>query len=101
MLRNKCAFDALLHVTTHIIGMNVEYKHFLQTIDDPFLRPAEKIATRGKISKNEYVERALFLNNAALFEKSEYTRRFISLDTMCNAAHLAEHTYLLTQFPSN
>jgi len=51
--------------------MNAEYKHFLQTIDDPFLRLAEKIATRGKISRNEYVERALILKSAALFQKSE------------------------------
>lgn len=93
MLRNTCAFDALLHVTIHIIGMNAEYKHFLQTIDDPFLRLAEKTATRGKISRNKYVERALILKSAALFQKSD-TRRFISLDTMCNAAHLAEHTHV-------
>lgn len=60
MLRNTCAFDALLHVATHLIGMNAEYKRITQSIDDPFLILAENIATRGKIGKTEYVERALF-----------------------------------------
>lgn len=95
MLRNTCAFDALLHITAHIIGIHVNYKCIIETIDDDsFLRLAEKVATRGKISRNEHIERALFLINTSLFQNSEHTRRFNTLDAMCNAAHLAEHTFV-------
>lgn len=95
MLRNTCAFDVLLQCTVHMIGMHVEYKRIVQTIKDcNFLQLATKIASRGKITKNEYVERASFLTSLSLFQQAKYTRRFYSLDTMCNAAHLAEYTFM-------
>lgn len=94
MIRNTCAFDALLHITVHIIGMHVQYKDNIQKIDDRFMQLALKIASVGKICKNEYVERASFLIETTLFESSKYTRRFDSLDAMSNAAHLAEYTFV-------
>lgn len=94
MIRNTCAFDALLHITVHVIGMHNKYKHILQQIDDGFLKLALKIASQGKITKLEYVERAFFLMETALFQTSKYTRRFQSLDAMCNVAHLAEFTFM-------
>lgn len=93
MIRNTCAFDALLHITIHMIGMHNEYKQHLQTIDDRFLQLALKIASKGKVTKNEYAERASFLIETSLFQSAKYTRRFNSLDAMCNAAHLAEFTF--------
>lgn len=92
-IRNTCAFDAILHITAHMIGMDAEYKRILQDLDDCFMQLAIQIVTRGKITKTEYTERASFLINLSLFEQSKYTRRFKSLDTMCNAAHLAEYTF--------
>lgn len=75
--------------------MNLEYKRIVQTIKDcNFLQLAMKIASRGKITKNEYVERASFLTSLSLFQQANYTRRFHSLDTMCNAAHLAEYVFV-------
>lgn len=93
MVRNTCAFDALLHITAHIIGMDAEYKLNIQDIDDCFLQLAKKIVLQGKITKNEYSARALFLINTSLFKTYKYTRRFETLDAMCNAAHLAEYTF--------
>lgn len=93
MIRNTCAFDALLHITIHMIDMHNEYKQHLQTIDDRFLQLALKIASKGKVTKNEYAERASFLIETLLFQSAKYTRRFNSLDAMCNAAHLAEFTF--------
>lgn len=55
---------------------------------------ALKIASTGKICKNEYAERTSFLIETTLFQSSKYTRRFNSLDAMCNAAHLAEYTFV-------
>jgi len=94
MVRNTCAFDALLHITMHMIGMNPEYKRIVQAIDDCFLQIAIKIASRGKITKNEYVERPSFLVSLSLFQQTKYTRRFHSIDAMCNVAHLAEHAFV-------
>jgi len=54
---------------------------------------ATKIVSRGKITKNEYTERASYLINLSLFQQSKYTRNFRSLNAMCNAAHLAEYTF--------
>lgn len=93
MIRNTCAFDFLLHITAHMIGMSIEYKSIIQSTDDHFLRLAEKVISRGKIAKNEYMERAPFLNSISLFEPTRYTRKFNTLSAMCNAAHLAEHTF--------
>lgn len=94
MVRNTCAFDALLHITAHMIGMDADYKYHTQDIDDGFLQLAKKIVSQGKITRNEYIARASFLINLSLFEQYKYTRRFQSLDVMCNAAHLAEYTFL-------
>jgi len=94
MVRNTCAFDALLHITVHMIGMNPQYKRIVEAIDDCFFQIAIKIASRGKVTKNEYVERASFLVSLSLFQQAKYTRRFQSIDAMCNAAHLAEHVFL-------
>lgn len=95
MIRNTCPFDALLHVTAHIISTHVNYKCVIETMeDDPFLRLAKKIAARGKIIKNKYSDRALFPINTTLFQNSEYNRRLNSLDAMCNAAYLAEHAFM-------
>lgn len=93
MIRNTCAFDALLHITAHMIGIDVAYKGIVQDIDDRFMQLATKIISRGKITKNEYTERASFLINLSLFQQTNYTRNFQSLDAMCNAAHLAEFTF--------
>jgi len=65
----------------------------VQTADDCFLQLATKIANQGKISKNEYAARASFLTSLSLFQETKYTTQFHSLDTMCNAAHLAEYTF--------
>lgn len=67
MIRNTCAFDALLHITVHIIGTHTAYKNILQNIDDRFLQLALKIASGGKVTRNEYIERATFLNETTLF----------------------------------
>ena len=98
MVRNTCAFDAFLHITVHMIGMNSEYKRIVQTADDCFLQLAPKVANRGKISKNEYAERPSFLTSLSLFQETKYTRQFHSLDTMCNATHLVE--YIFQALPS-
>lgn len=69
MVRNTCAFDALLHCTVHMIGMNREFKRIVQTIQDcNFFALTLKIASRGKLTRNEYVERASFLNELSLFQ---------------------------------
>jgi len=94
MVRNTCAFDALLHITTHMISMNPEYKRIVQAVDDSLLQIAIKIASRGKLTRNEYVERASFLVSLSLFQQTKYTRRFHSIDAMCNVAHLAEHAFV-------
>jgi len=78
MVHNTCAFDILLHITTHMIDMNPEYKRIVQGIDDCFLQIALKIASRGKITNNEYVERASSLVSLSLFQQTKYTRRFHS-----------------------
>jgi len=84
---------ALLHTTTmHMMSMNSEYKRIVQAIDDCFLQIA--IKNRGKITKNEYVERASFLASLSLFQQTKYTRRFHSIDAMCNVAHLVEHVFV-------
>lgn len=83
--------------SSHMIGMDAEYKRVVQDTDDCFMQLGTKIVSRGKIMKNEYSERASFLINLSLFKKSKY-RNFQSLDAMCNAVHLAE--YALASLPS-
>ena len=65
----------------------------MQIADDCFLQLATKIANQRKISKNEYAARASFLSSLSLFQETKYTTQFHSLDTICNAAHLAEYTF--------
>jgi len=93
-VRNTCAFDAIIIIVVYMIGTNAEYKNIVESIDDSFLQLAIKIACQGKITKYEYIERASFLINLPLFKQTSYTRRFNSLDAMCNAAHIAEYIFL-------
>lgn len=94
LVRNTCAFDAIIIIVAYIIGINTEYKNIVQATDDSFLQLAIKIACRGKLTKYEYTERASFLINLPLLQQTSYTRRFNSLDAMCNAALLAEYIFL-------
>ncbi|EZA52146.1 hypothetical protein X777_08658 [Ooceraea biroi] len=98
MIRNTCAFDALLHISAHMIGVDAQYKQVIHDTDDRLMQLASKIVSGGKITKNEYTERAYILTNLSLFQECKYNRRFHSLDAMCNAAHLAEYTFV--SFPS-
>lgn len=72
------------------MNINIFYKK--STI--AFLQLALKIASVGKVTKNEYVERASFLIEISFFQSSKYIRRFNSLDSMCNAAHLTEYAFI-------
>lgn len=56
------------------------------------------ILTHRKIIANDYCTRAKILNNIPIFNKKIQTRNITSLNTNCNAAHLAE--YLFQNIPS-
>ncbi|KAL0100529.1 hypothetical protein PUN28_019679 [Cardiocondyla obscurior] len=76
MVRNTCAFDTLLHITVHVIGINTNHKCYVQNINYRLFKLALKIASTSKITINEYLEKALFLIKTDLFDSSHYTRRF-------------------------
>lgn len=90
MIRNTCAFDCLLHIIVHTIGLSRKYKSILESKNNSFFKLALKISHQGKMTVKEYSERASYLLCLNILEDSKYTRRFETLNAMCNAAHLTE-----------
>jgi len=82
-IRNTCAFDSFVQMLVHAIGKEKFYKNCIQDCQQPILKLAQNILTRGKIIANNYKIRAEIIQDINLCKTSD-TRHVQLLDANCN-----------------